>query len=281
MYQHSIQPQSVPLRREEVAELVAMARSVIGITIDERKTDFLSGRLARRLAANGLSNYGEYCRLLRETPSERVAFGEALTTHTTSFFREKVQYDWLLQEGLVNLCASSRSPRDLVVWSAACSSGQEGYSALMTLNQARDRHLTGIAPRLTGTDVSSRVIMQTKAAIYSRQEIEGIPEELRRRFLLSSKSSAKSYRIAPELRAQATWRQANLVTGDGLDGITADIIFLRNVLIYFDEEIRGRVLFNVVRRLRPGGFLLTGHTEASTARCDELELVCPSIYRKL
>ena len=281
MFDRPIQPSPLPLRPEDVDQLVAMARNVVGITIDARKTDFLTGRLGRRLVANGLTSYADYCRLLRQNAIERVAFGEALTTHTTSFFRERAQYDWLLEEGLAELAGSGPGQRELVVWSAACSTGQEGYTALMVLHQARDRGLRGIRPRLIGTDVSRPVVRRAKTALYSRQEVEGIPVDLRRRFLLSSKSTADVYRIVPELRDQASWRQANLSSGEGLDGISADVVFLRNVLIYFDEEIRTRVIDNVYRRLRPGGILMMGHTEASHARRDGLELVRPSIYRKV
>ncbi len=281
MFDRPIRPSPMRLRPEDVKQLVAMARSVVGITIDERKTDFLTGRLGRRLVATGLESYADYCRLLQSNAAERVAFGEALTTHTTSFFREKAQYDWLLEEGLPEMAASAKSQREIVVWSAACSTGQEGYTALMVMHQARDRGLRGLAPRLIGTDISRPVVRRARTAIYSKQEVEGISLDLRRRFLLSSKDTDGIYRIVPELRNQATWREANLASGEGLDGISADIVFLRNVLIYFDEEIRTRVVDNIYRRLRPGGILMTGHTEASHARRDGLELVRPSIYRKV
>lgn len=248
----------------------------------ETRTDFLTGRLGRRLIARGLSSYADYCRLLRDDPAERVAFGEALTTHTTSFFREKPQYDWLLSHGLPELHESGRlRGRNLLFWSAACSTGQEGYSALMVAHQARERGLRGIDPHLIGTDLSRPVIRRAAQAVYSRAETEGIPQELRPRFLLSSRKAEGVYRVVPDLRERSGWRNANLATGEGLDGIAADIVFLRNVLIYFDKETRNRVLDNVFRRLRPGGFLMTGHTEASHARREGLELVHPSIFRKV
>jgi chemotaxis protein methyltransferase CheR len=259
---------SLSLRPEDIRHLVDLARSVTGITLEETRTDFLTGRLGRRLVANGLTSYGEYCRLLKADADERVAFGEALTTHTTSFFRENAQYDWLLEEGLENLQEGGRlNGRETVLWSAACSTGQEGYSALMVAHLARDRGLRSITPRLIGTDLSRPVINRAAQAVYSRGETDGIPSELRPRFLLSSKKTTDVYRIVPDLRAQSSWRTANLATGQGLDGIAA--------------EIRRRVIDNVYRRLRIGGFLMTGHTEASHARRDGLELVRPSIYRKV
>lgn len=270
------------LRPDDIRHIVGLARSVTGISLDETRTDFLTGRLGRRLAANGLTDYGDYCRLLKSDMSERVAFGEALTTHTTSFFREKAQYDWLLEEGLPEFVGTGRTKgRDTVFWSAACSTGQEGYSALMTAHMARDQGHRSIEPRLIGTDLSRPVVRRAETAVYSRAETDNIPADLRPRFLLSSKKAADVHRIVPELRAQSTWKNANLATGQGLDGIAADVVFLRNVLIYFDAETRQRVIDNVYRRLRLGGFLMTGHTEASHARREGLELVRPSIYRKV
>ncbi len=279
MTQISLQPS---LRPDDIRQLVVLARAITGITVSEAKTDFLTGRLGRRLAARGVSSYAEYCRLVSNEPAERVAFGEALTTHTTSFFREKAQYDWLLSDGLPEIHESGRlKGRDLLIWSAACSTGQEGYSALMVAHQARDRGMRDMTPRLIGTDISRPVVRRASQAVYSRDETDGIPLDLRPRFLLSSKKSEGVYRIVPELREQSNWRNANLPTGEGLDGISADIVFLRNVLIYFDEEIRNRVIDVVYRRLRTGGFLMTGHTEAAHARRDGLEMVRPSIYRKV
>ena len=282
MYHAPIPVPTASLTPQDIEGLIILARSLVGITLTDRKAEFLAARLGRRLAANGLSDYAAYRRQLQNDPAERVAFTEALTTHTTSFFREKAQYDWLLAEGLPALSAGGAlRKRDLVIWSAACSTGQEGYTALVVGMQARDRGLWDVNPRLIGTDVSRPVLLQAAQAVYSRRDIEGIPETLRQRFLLSSRKDPDRLRIVPELRALATWRQANLATGEGLDGIAADVVFLRNVLIYFDEEIRTRVIDNVFRRLRPGGYLLTGHTEASHARREGLEIVRPSIYRKV
>ena len=98
---------------------------------------------------------------------------------------------------------------------------------------------------------------------------------------MTSKKGDGRHRIVPDLRERASWRIGNLTTGEGLEGISADVIFLRNVLIYFDEENRKKVIENVYRRLRPGGYLLTGHTEAAHARRDGLEVIRPSIYRKV
>lgn len=272
----------IAITPEDTRELVSLVRSLTGITLSERKGEFLTARLGKRLVANGIADYSSYRKFLRGDATERTAFAEALTTHTTSFFREKTQYDWLLNEGFPELEKNGHArQRELVFWSAACSTGQEGYTTLMVAELARARGNRSPNARLIGTDISRPVLRTAAQAVYSQEQIEGIPEDLRRQFLLSSKSGTVRHRIVPELRAKSTWRQANLSDGAGLDGISADVVFLRNVLIYFDEQIRTLVIGNILRRLRPGGFLLTGHTEASLVRSDMLSLIRPSIYRKV
>jgi len=258
-----------------------MARDLVGISLDERKTDFLLGRLNRRLAFNGLNSYSEYIELVKKDAAEKLAFAEALTTHTTSFFREKLQYDWLMNEGLPELCRGTKKSDDLTVWSAACSTGQEGYSALFVLHQFFDNtpHCSNF--RVIGTDISRPVIRRAATAVYSGREVADIPTELRRKFLMESVKSPDVFRIVPELRKQTKWKKANLATTEGLDGISADIVFLRNVLIYFDPGTRETIIDNIYRRLRPGGFFFTGHTEASQVRREGLEVIRPSIFRKV
>jgi chemotaxis protein methyltransferase CheR len=267
------------MRDEDARDFADLARTLTGIALDPGRVEFLCGRLGRRLTATGAADYGVYRRLLHADPAERVAFAEALTTHTTAFFREAAQYDWLRDKGFASVVDPSRA-RPVTIWSAACSTGQEGYSALMAAMQAQDGGMHGIDARLIGTDLSSKVLRVAAQAIYPLDDVGAIPDALRPRVLLSSRNGDGRHRIVPELRRRTTWRRANLASGAGLDGIEADVAFLRNVLIYFDDDVRRRVLDQVVRRIRPGGILLVGHTEAAHARRPDLEIVRPSILRK-
>lgn len=266
------------LRPEQVPALARLAREAAGIELHGGKIEFLQARLARRLTACGLREFDDYARLVESDPGERRAFVEALTTHTTSFFREADQYRWLEAEGLPEIFANAVG-REVVIWSAACSSGQEGWSALMVAERLRRTRLYAPMARLIGTDISTQVLRRAATAVYSGDEVASLPLEHRRLFLLSARSGDGRCRITPELRARASWRQANLVEGSGLEGVSADVVFLRNVLIYFDAETQRRVIDTVVRRLRPGGYLLTGHTETAYRRPD-LAILRPSIYRK-
>lgn len=267
----------------EIAALAKIAHREAGIVISAQKTEFMMARLNRRLSELGIQNFGLYFELLEshEGAEERRRFVEALTTHTTSFFREGAQYDWLLQTGLPELIAQGAGrDRDLVIWSAACSTGPELYSAMMTATMAGEASPGGIRVRGLGTDISRPVLVQAARAIYPVEEIAGIPPALRPKFLLSSKNGGGEVRIVPEMRRRTEWKLNNLSQRGGQPDVMADVAFLRNVLIYFDQGTRTIVLGNVLDRLRPGGFLLTGHSETSEARLSGLTVIRPSIYRK-
>ncbi len=269
--------------RRDIERLAVIADRDAGIVLNPDKGDFLTARLSREIQSLGMGSFLEYCNFLEEASQTdaRRRFTESITTHTTSFFRENAQYNWLTDAGLKILWESGAGrDRELIFWSAACSTGPELYTALMVAREMRDKGLAGLRFRGIGTDVSSAVVKQASRAVYMREEIEGIPIELRRKFILSARNNDGRYRIAPDLRQLAEWKQANLVTGEGIGSINADVAFLRNVLIYFDAPTQARVVSNVLSRLRPGGLLLTGHTETSHARQQKLEVIRPTIYRK-
>ena len=275
--------QPTPPSPGEAHRLARLAHREGGIAIAPEKTDFLAARLTRRLRARGLADFAAYLALLEapEGRDELARFIEALTTHTTSFFREGLQYDWLRETGLPGLILDGAGRRrELVFWSAACSTGQELYSALMTVAALGGAEEEGLRFRGIGTDLSSAVLQQARSGIYGGEEIAGIPDAMRRRFLLSARDGSGVHRICAPLRKRALWRRANLVSPGDTAGIDADVAFLRNVLIYFDAATRDRVVDAVIRRVRPGGYLLTGHAETLRAERHGLRAIRPSIYRK-
>ncbi|MEM1343973.1 MAG: CheR family methyltransferase [Pseudomonadota bacterium] len=279
-------PPSAPaLTPQDCAVLARLAHAQGGLVVDEAKPDFLEARLAPRLARLGLPDFAAYTALLQsaEGARELSSFVEALTTHTTSFFRESAQYDWLASQGLPALIAQGAgTTRDLVLWSAACSSGQELYSALIIVAEVGLAQGRTLACRGYGTDISRAILRRAEHAIYDGEEIAGIALERRRRYLLSAREGAAGpYRIVPELRERTRWLQANLLANAELPAIAADVIFVRNVLIYFDAATRARVLANIVRRLAPGGYLFTGHSETVHASDYGLDQIRPSLYHKV
>lgn len=264
-----------------------LAHTVCRLAIDPAKADFLSLRLSRRVRALGLDGFDAYADVLRADPrgAEIRKFVEALTTHTTSFFRERHQYDWLERSGLKLLTETGAGfERPLVVWSAACSSGMELWSTAMMLADAAGRPGGLRRFELLGTDISRPILRKAAAATYTQDEVSGLPERYLHRYLMRSRAPFQAdgghlYRIVPELRGSARFEGCNLADPSTLPGVTADLVFLRNVLIYFEAAVQAEVIDAVVGRLHPGGVLLTGHAEAVPVN-PRLRSIGPSIYRK-
>lgn len=271
------QPAQPPqLRPDQLGALAKLARAEAGIRLTPEKIHFLQTRLARRVTASGSADFGAYITLLKHDKSERIRFTEALTVHTTSFFRENHQYRWLHEEGLPEL---TKRRSEIAFWSAACSTGQEGYTALVVAENYRTTAPNPFRFRLTGTDISNVVVATAKAGIYPATDLETVSATLRQKYFLRARDGSERHRVVPELRKMADWRQANLVTGIGLAGVVADVAFLRNVLIYFDADIQATVIDRVVNNIRPGGYLLSGHSETGI-RHRSLTAIQPSIYQK-
>lgn len=275
-----------PLTPDQIALLCRIAREHGGLAIRPDKRMLLEQRLARRLRATGHAGYASYLATLQRPGAAREvqALIEALTTHTTGFFREAAQFDWLRTTGLPARIASGAGREwPLVLWSAACSTGAEMWSAAMVI----DRLALG-APRplrwqVIGSDLSEAILDRAEAAVYSEAEIAGLPEPLRPVYLLRSRQrqgSGHLFRIVPELRRKARLYQANLVAGPPPTDTMVDVAMLRNVLIYFDDAGRAAAVRHVTSHLLPGGFLLTGHTESLNPLPAGLTQVGPSIYRK-
>lgn len=271
----------------EAAALIEATRRISGISIAAEKRSFIELRVGRRLRELGCEDFADYLSLVQGPggADEVRHLVEALATHTTSFFREKVHYDWLEAEGLPALVRQGAGRAwPLVIWSAACSLGSEMWSAAMLLDRYAKGMPGGLRWGVVGTDISRRILRRAAAATFSEDEIAGLPEDLRRRHLLRSRNPARNgtlYRIAPELRSRARLAWANVVDLDPGFRLEADVAFLRNVLIYFEPEDRRRAIANVLSRLRPGGYLLTGHSESISDPPAGLKQIAASTYQKV
>lgn len=270
--------------------LVETARKVAGVAIAADKLSFLELRVGRRLRELGCPDFESYIALLQgpQGAAEAKCVAEALTTHTTSFFREKAHYDWLAREGLPAL-ANRRTDtgqkagpgQKLVVWSAACSLGSEMWSAAMLLDRFAAGRADGLSWEVVGTDVSRRILRRAATAVFTQEEIAGIPEDFRRRYLMRARGPKAVYRIVPELRAHARLAWANLIDLDPRLRLSADVVFLRNVLIYFTPPDQERAVNSVVAHMKPGGYLMTGHSESLPTPPRMLRQIAASIYQKV
>jgi len=276
-----------PITAQQAKHLVQMVIASAGVRSGSDKPEFVRTRLAKRLQHLGCTSFDDYIRIFR-TPqgtTEEQHLVEALTTHTTSFFRESAHFDWIAEHAIpARLKDGLGKSSDLIVWSAAVSTGAELWSTAITIEEFMRETDRTVRYGLTGTDVSRPVLAKAAKAVFSEPEIKGISEDLRRRYLLRTPRDfpgEKQFKIVPKLQNRAKLAYANLMDLSSGPKISADIVLLRNVLIYFDRDTQRRVAEQIMDRLRPGGFLFIAHTESLRGMVDGLESVGNAIYQKV
>ncbi len=264
----------VDITDQEFIQFQRFIYEAAGITLSSAKKPLVSGRLAKRLQQYRLNSYAEYFRLLAsgKAPGEAQAAVDLLTTNETYFFREPKHFD-LLSEQASSARGGSEPFR---VWSAASSTGEEAYSSAMVL---ADR-LDGERWEVVGSDISARVLQRASIGHYSMERTQHIPQAYLRRFCLRGIGEQQgTLLIDRELRARVRFMQVNLNAPLPSIG-TFHFVFLRNVLIYFNNETKRGVVARVASLIKPGGHLCIGHSESLHGLSDTLEPVAPSIYRQ-
>ena len=245
-----------------------------GIFMANGKQALVSGRLAKRLAHYQLESYGEYLRLLesRAQPAELQVAVDLLTTNETYFFREPKHFA-LLRDLTIEARDKKQAMR---VWSAASSSGEEPYSIAMVLADV----LGDAAWEVLGTDISTRVLERARSGHYPMERATQMPPSYLKRYCLKGQGcESGTMLIERPLRQRVQFRHLNL--NEPLPKIGSfDVIFLRNVMIYFNLETKRQVVARLLAQLRPGGYFLIGHSETLNDINDSLLAVAPSIYRK-
>jgi len=265
---------SLTISDYEFRQYQKLLYDIAGIHLSPAKKALVCGRLARRLGQHGLTSYGDYFRLLtdkRETGELQHAL-DLLTTNETYFFREPGHFDFLRN----NILASHRPTQTFRVWSAACSSGEEPYSIAMVL---ADR--LGSGPwEVLGSDISRRVLEKARLGHYPIERAKHIPREHLTRYCLKGIGSQEgTFLIDNRLKSRMRFMQINL--NESLPKLGEfDAIFLRNVLIYFDQTVKRRVVARLIQTLKPGGHFIIGHAETLNGVDETLEPVAPTIYRK-
>lgn len=242
-----------------------------GIFMPDTKKALVSSRIMKRLRHYGLSSYSEYLRIVRgeQHPEEKQMMINLLTTNETYFFREAQHFDWLRQR------AAAHGGTPFRVWSAACSSGQEAYTIAMVLADT-----LGTLPwEVIGTDISQHALSQALLAAYPIDQAEQIPQNYLKRFCLKGVGEEEGKLcINPELLKHIRFYHLNLLSHTpGRFGLF-DVIFLRNVMIYFDRDTRKKVSELLLQSLKPGGHLVIGHAESLHGITEQLKVVQPTIY---
>ncbi|MGI9518737.1 MAG: CheR family methyltransferase [Pirellulaceae bacterium] len=252
-----------------------------GIRIGDGKISLLSNRIRRRLKACGLSDFGDYFRLLTSSQSsdELQYFLDAVTTNETFFFRTDSHFEWLRSEFLPGVAAQHRRGErgsSLRFWSAACASGAEPWSIAFCLADNQFR-LGNWTLNIMGTDISEHEIEKAREAVYPTRMIESLSASHQRRYFATAGENQLAVR--PRFRQWVEFATHNLMLP--LDQPQFDCIFLCNVLIYFDAASKQTVLGHVTDSLAPGGYLVTGPSEGVFDLLHGYDKVAPMVYRKL
>lgn len=254
------------------------------IQLGPDKRELVAARLGKRLRATKTDSIGTYCELLRNgnAEDELAHLIDAISTNHTFFFRENAHFDFLRQHIVPEMLARHRTERwpKFYVWSAACSSGEEPYSIAMTLAEALPR-TTGWNWSIEATDISHRILDKARNAIYRDDVVTKLPPAaIKTYFQRGIGPQEGNYRVRPELRAAVSFHHLNLLEGEPPFREPFQVIFCRNVMIYFDRPTQEELVNKLTRRLVPGGYLLVGHSESLTGIKHSLQLVKPAIYRR-
>jgi len=245
-----------------------------GISLTDSKQPLVSGRLAKRLRSHGLKTFTDYYRLIsdpRHVEEQQIAI-DLLTTNETHFFREPKHFDFMR----THILPQRTKGRNFRVWSAASSSGEEPYTIAMLL----DEHLKTEPWEVMGSDISTRVLEQARAGYYPISRAEEIPRHYLTKYCLKGTGEhANKLLIVKDLRQKVLFTSINLTKPFPELG-EFDVIFLRNVMIYFDAETKRQITRQMLSLLRPGGYFIISHSESLNGISNAYEAVMPSIYRK-
>jgi chemotaxis protein methyltransferase CheR len=265
---------AITITDQEFSQFQKLFHQIAGINLSDAKKPLVCGRLGKRLKHYRLGTYGEYYRLLMngQHSGELQTAIDLLTTNETHFFRESKHFDFLREK----ILPGWKSGRQFRVWSAACSSGEEPYSIAMTVAS----HLPNTPWEVLGSDICTAVLEKARAGHYPMDSARSIPANYLAEYCLKGIGAQEgTFLIDGKLRNRVKFMQINL--NNALPSVGEfDVIFLRNVMIYFDLEMKRRVVGRLLQQLRSGGFLIIGHSESLNGVTDDLQPVATTVYRR-
>lgn len=268
----------VELSEKELARIVHFMKNRYGVDLSGKET-LVSGRLSNKLVSLGISGYTELMDRVEKNPAgeEATLLINSLTTNHTYFMREKIHFDFLKETALPQMKQMAAATKDLRIWSAAASSGEEAYSIVMTLRDFFGAEAAAWDTKVLATDISTKVLLGAKTGIYRAEQVENLPERWKKQYFKQLKDG--NWQISQEMRNEVIFNTFNLM--DPFPWRKQfHIVFLRNVMIYFDEKTKIEVLNKIYDYLVPGGYLIIGTTETFNKEDTKYIRVQPSIYRK-
>lgn len=275
--------QIAPLNDSDFTKLSNFIYVNYGIKLPIFKKIMLQSRLASRLKINGMKSYAEYTKYVLSgdaNESEIVNMIDLVSTNKTDFYREAAHFDFMKEVVLPNFIVGD-SPQPFKIWSSASSSGEEAYTIAMVISEFIENNRK-IDFEILGTDISARILEKAKLGIYPIDRVDVIPISQKKKYLLRSKDQENPMvRIVPNLRAKARFQRLNLMDSSYNVPKDFDIIFCRNVLIYFDRETQEKVINKLCMHLKPGGYFFLGHSESISGIDVPLKLLKPTMFVKI
>ncbi len=275
---------TLELTRKEYELFRQLVYRECGISLGDEKMQLVKARLSKRIRQSEFKSFREYYDHVvnDETGEELSLLLDAISTNTTHLFREAEHFKVL--RDIIDKWGDSPAQRadanTLRIWSAACSSGEEPYSIAMVAHQALQQ-FPNTALKILATDISTRMLAKAKQGIYQPNSLEDVPDDLRRKYFKPVQVSYEpSFQIAPEIRKTVTFARFNLMTPSFPFHKGFDVIFCRNVMIYFDRTTQGTLVNKFAGKLHPGGYLMIGHSESLNSISHPLTYLQPTVYRK-
>jgi len=253
-----------------------------GIVVSDDKIDMFYSRLSRRLRKLGLSTFKEYCELIKNDKEgvEIIELINSITTNLTAFFRENHHFEYLKNYIIPDFILKKENNKKVSMWSAGCSTGEEPYSISIAINECLNNKIN-INTKILATDIDSNVLARAASGIYSMERVNGLSNDRLTRWFFKGTGSKRGFvRLKPDVRKFVEFGQLNLMQNWCLDDIQ-DVIFCRNVIIYFDKNSKIKLINRFADNLHDGGYLFIGHSESLFKLTDRFELIGQTIYRKI
>jgi len=275
---------SAILSEHELKRVADFIGAEVGIQLPMAKRTLVESRLSKRLRVLGFNDFKTYLDHTLESTDgalEKLQLIDVLTTNKTSFYREPDHFNYLVEHAVPTIIKNSEgSRREINIWCAGCSTGEEAYTLSIEMNEmasAGDKVLFNIL----ATDISHTCLSKASRGIYTDRQAESIPLELRKKYLLRSRNADSALvQMGPKLRQRIKFKSLNLMD-DRFDAPkNMDVIFCRNVMIYFNNELREQLVARFERHLASGGYLFVGHSESLNGIKTTLEQVAPMVYQK-
>jgi len=279
-----VQQHSNVLSEQELKRVSDFIGAQVGIQLPMAKRTLVESRLSKRLRVLGFDSFKSYLDHTLESADgalEKLQLIDVLTTNKTSFYREPDHFDYLVKHAVPAIIKNNAGSRhELSLWCAGCSTGEEAYTLSMELNEmtvGRDK----VAFNILATDISHSCLSKASRGIYTDRQAESIPLELRKKYLLRSRNADEALvQMGPKLRQSIKFKSLNLMDERFDAPKNMDVIFCRNVMIYFNHELREQLVARFESHLVKGGYLFVGHSESLNGIKTTLEQVAPMVYQK-